>query len=108
MPFPTDHADQLQFGGGEVQARWDEPEVFARRPHDLADPRLARKDVIDREFVGLRFDAEVQRGVGLGIEVQQADPQAGGGHGGMRLTAVVVFPTPPFWFIMAMERMGGN
>ena len=106
--FAADHADQFQLRRRQVQARRHEPQILRHLPAHFADARLPGQNVVDREFVGPRLDAEVQRGVGLGIEVEQARLSPVAASAAHRFTAVVVFPTPPFWFMMAMERMERN
>ena len=48
-----------------------------------------------------RFDPQAGRGIALRIHVDQQDRQPGDGKAAARLTAVVVLPTPPFWFATA-------
>ena len=45
------------------------------------------------------------RGVGLRVEVEDADTLPGSARAAARLTAVVVLPTPPFWLMIAIRRM---
>ena len=81
----ADHADQFQLGRRQVQARRHHPQIFGHLPAHFADARFAGQNVVDRKLVGLRLDAEVQRGVGLRIEIHQARAQPRGGQRGAEI-----------------------
>jgi hypothetical protein len=55
---------------------------------------------------GVPRKAKSGRCISLGIEVDEKDRMAGSREGRRQVVAVVVFPTPPFWFAIAMTRAG--
>ena len=73
-----------------------------------ASAASARQHFVHRPIVVAQGDSQVQRRVGLRIEIHQADTLPARRQAAERLTAVVVLPTPPFWLMTAMERMERN
>ena len=100
LDLAAGHAGQFQLDGGQVDVGGTDPEVLACLLTDVCERSVLDEDVVHR-LVGqpgrLQHAAEVQRGMGLRVEVGQA---ARGGprraSAALRLTAVVVLPTPAF------------
>ncbi len=51
--------------------------------------------------MAVRASAEPRRRVRLRVEIDEQAALAGLGEAGGEVDAVVVFPTPPFWFAIA-------
>ena len=72
----------------------------------MAKSRDRKNDIVDRVFVhqhvvertpGARLrDADAARGVALGVGIDEECRRSAMASEAARLTAVVVFPTPPF------------
>ena len=92
---------KLDGGAGQVAARRNEPEVVGtRRAGGLGDRDLADQAVIGGR-VRLAVATERDGRVALGVEVDEQRLPAAAAKQAARLTAVVVLPTPPFWFATA-------
>jgi len=70
------------------------------RDRAIAEERAVNAVVVDG------FEAERTRGVGLRIEIDEQHAHSASARHDARLTEVVVLPTPPFWFAMAIIFMG--
>ena len=103
----ADDAGQFHLGGGEVDVRRERPtgsRSTARRTS--ASGLFDDEHVVERRDGAVRLDAEVRAGVGLRVEVEDADALARrAARAAARLTVVVVLPTPPFWLMTAIRRM---
>jgi hypothetical protein len=81
----TNDASKLDFRGREVDMRRSHPEVrLGRLPH-LRELTAAGKHLVDIRNFAMRAEAKMQRGVGLGIEVDQTDALAAGGERGAQV-----------------------
>jgi hypothetical protein len=85
--------------GGEIALRHDDVEVLDVRRLREGAKRGAVQQVVSRDAV--RAHAETRRGVRLWVEVDHEDRSPASARQALRLTAVVVLPTPPFWFATA-------
>jgi hypothetical protein len=81
---------ELDRGAGQVRARWHDPQVVgAGRPGRLGDGLASRSS--PSATVALHWESRSQ----ISTWLPEAAAQAA------MLTAVVVFPTPPFWLAIA-------
>ena len=100
VALPVLVARELDRHAGEVVLGGDELEIpEAGRPRDLRDRRTVEQ-VVARDAV--RVLAEPRGGVRLWVEVDEQRPLARLRKAGRKVEAVVVLPTPPFWFASAM------
>src|SRR5439155_16449816 len=74
--FAADHAGQLDLGGGEVDVGADQRQPLADVATDFRERAVVDEDVVDRGPFAVRLDAEVGGGVGLRVEVDDADAPA--------------------------------
>ena len=74
--FASNFSRQFQFGRGEIDVRGDDPKVVVNSLASLFKGRLPGEAVIDRVLTGTEHDPEMQRGMSLWIEVEQADSLA--------------------------------
>jgi hypothetical protein len=72
-----------------------------------AKGRLVEQQVAAGALQGVLVDADTHGGVALRVHVHQQDAALQRREGGGEVDGVVVLPTPPFWFAMAMMRAMG-
>ena len=78
----ADGADQLDLGGGQVDVAPADEEVGGDLAADLGQRHALGQHVVERRAGPARQQAEVQRGVGLRVEVEDQRPVPLGGQGG--------------------------
>ena len=85
--FAADDAGQLDFGGGQVDVRGGDDEVFFRTGCHAARAEsrcFLGEQIVDGRHLGLRVEAQVQRGVRLRVDVDQAHALPGARQRGAR------------------------
>ncbi len=98
---------QLSLDRREVSSAWQQGQVLARPLDDRGDVGLLiHQHVIDGRFQRARVDAQVEGGVGLGVQVRCQPGSGARLASGASFIVVVVLPTPPFWFMRAISRTG--
>ena len=77
----ADDSGEFDLGGGEVDVARGDPEVVRHLAADLGEGPVVDEDVVHRGRLAVRLEAEVRRGVGLRVEVEDADALPGGREG---------------------------
>ena len=80
----SDHAGQLDFGGRQVDVRAGQPEIFQHRLEHVVERGVGRQHFVHRRLLARRH-TQVQRGMGLRIEIDQTNPLAAGRQRGAQV-----------------------
>ncbi len=100
-------ARDLHFRPDQLDIAGNEKEILQSGGQNALGDVFATHQAAVETQPGGRLNAQITRGIGLRIQIDQyltrwplafATPAA-------RFTAVVVLPTPPFWFAMAISFM---
>ena len=84
IDLPPHDPDQFDLGGRQIDVRADHPQILADLPPRFGQRRVAGQHIVDRALGIARRQAEVQRRMGLRIEIDQADPLPRRSQGGAR------------------------
>jgi hypothetical protein len=71
--FASDFAGEFEFCCSEVEVGWDDGKTRCDLLADLSEVGFAAEQVVDAQLVRLEGDTEVQRRVGLWVEIENTD-----------------------------------
>ena len=104
-PLATVRADQLDLRADEVgRRRRDEQRRDLGRPDDVGERDVADERVVDRQLDLVARVADADDALPCGSKSTSSTRYPRDATDAARLIAVVVLPTPPFWFATATIR----